>query len=287
LASLAPARRSGFLLLGLVLFHLLIISGQVDGGQGVSLLERLLLGALSPAQRFVGGGVRGFSDAWHAYLDLRGVREDNRRLQERVDVLEQLLQEKQDRVSEAERLRGLLAMKTEFKLESVAAEVIAREGVPWFRTVMVNRGSHAGVRLNAAVVTPQGIVGRVVAVGPQASRIQLLLDRDCSAGVLVGDTRVSGVVQGQVGFADQGTSELLVKYVTALAQVVEGDAVVTSGLDGIYPKGLLVGRVRAVLPASGLFKDVLVTPAAAFDRMEEVLILKGTQQDRTLTETLR
>ena len=67
----------------------------------------------------------------------------------------------------------------------------------------------------------------------------------------------------------------------------EGDAVVTSGLDGIYPKGLLVGRVRAVLPASGLFKDVLVTPATAFDRMEEVLILKGAQQDRTLTETLR
>jgi rod shape-determining protein MreC len=286
-ASVAPARRSGFLLFGLVLGHLLIISGQVDGGQGVSLLERLILGALSPAQRLVGGGVRGLSDGWHAYLDLRGVREENRRLQRRVDVLEQLTQEKQDRVSEADRLRGLLAMKSELKLESVAAEVIARQGVPWFRTVMVNRGSQAGVRLNAAVVTPLGIVGRVVAVGRQASRIQLLLDRDCSAGVLVGNARVSGVVQGQVGFADQGTSDLLVKYVTALAQVATGDAVVTSGLDGIYPKGLLVGHVRAVLPASGLFKDVLITPAVSFDRMEEVLILKGGEQDRTLTEAVR
>lgn len=287
MASVAPARRSGFLLFGLVLGHLLIISGQVDGGQGVSLLERLILGALSPAQRLVGGGVRGLSDGWHAYLDLRGVREENRRLQRRVDVLEQLTQEKQDRVSEADRLRGLLAMKSELKLESVAAEVIARQGVPWFRTVMVNRGSQAGVRLNAAVVTPLGIVGRVVAVGRQASRIQLLLDRDCSAGVLVGNARVSGVVQGQVGFADQGTSDLLVKYVTALAQVATGDAVVTSGLDGIYPKGLLVGHVRAVLPASGLFKDVLITPAVSFDRMEEVLILKGGEQDRTLTEAVR
>jgi rod shape-determining protein MreC len=286
-ASVAPARRSGFLLFGLVLGHLLIISGQVDGGQGVSLLERLILGALSPAQRFVGGGVRGFADAWHAYLDLRGVRVENKRLQERVDALEQLLQEKQDRVREAERLRGLLAMKTELKLDSVAAEVISREGVPWFRTVMVGQGSQAGVRLNAAVVTPQGIVGRVVAVGRQAARVQLLLDRDCSAGVLVGEGRVSGVVQGQVGFADQGTSELLVKYVTALAKVEVGDEVVTSGLDGIYPKGLLVGRVRSVAPASGLFKDVLVTPAVAFDRMEEVLILRSSEQDRTLTEALR
>lgn len=287
MASVAPARRSGFLLLGLVLGHLLIISGQVDGGQGVSLLERLLLGALSPAQRFVGGGVRGLADAWHAYLDLRGVREDNRRLQERVDSLELLLQEKQDRIRESERLRGLLALKTDLTLDSVAAEVIAREGVPWFRSVMVDHGSLAGVRVNAAVVTPQGIAGRVVAVGRLVARVQLLLDRDCSAGVLIGDERVSGVVQGQVGFADQGTSELLVKYVTALAQVAPGDEVVTSGLDGIYPKGLRVGRVSSVAPAGGLFKDVLVTPAVSFDRLEEVLILRAGEQDRSLTEAVR
>jgi rod shape-determining protein MreC len=286
-ASVAPARRSGFLLLGLVLGHRLIISGQVDGGQGVSLLERLLLGALSPAQRFVGGGVRGLADAWHAYLDLRGVREDNRRLQERVDSLELLLQEKQDRIRESERLRGLLALKTDLTLDSVAAEVIAREGVPWFRSVMVDHGSLAGVRVNAAVVTPQGIAGRVVAVGRLVARVQLLLDRDCSAGVLIGDERVSGVVQGQVGFADQGTSELLVKYVTALAQVAPGDEVVTSGLDGIYPKGLRVGRVSSVAPAGGLFKDVLVTPAVSFDRLEEVLILRAGEQDRSLTEAVR
>jgi rod shape-determining protein MreC len=130
-------------------------------------------------------------------------------------------------------------------------------------------------------------VGRVVAVGGQVARIQLLLDRDCSAGVLVGEGRVSGVVQGQVGFADQGTSELLVKYVGALAQVGVGDPVVTSGLDGIYPKGLLVGRVRSVAPPNGLFKDVLVAPAVAFDQMEEVLILRRVAEDRSLAEAVR
>lgn len=287
MATAAPARRSGFLLLALVLGHLVVISGQVDGGQGVSLLERVILGALSPAQRLVGGGVRGVADAWHGYLDLRGVREENRRLQERVDGLELLLQEKQDRVREAERLRSLLAMKPALPLDSIAAEVVSREGVPWFRSVMVNQGSRAGVRVNAAVVTPQGVVGRVVAVGGQAARVQLLLDRDCSAGVLIHRSRISGVVQGQAGFADQGTSALLMKYVGALADVVVGDQVVTSGLDGIYPKGLIVGHVRSVATPSGLFKDVLVTPAAAFDRMEEVLILRQQDEDRSLTESVR
>lgn len=287
MALAAPARRSGFLLLGLVLVHLVIISGQVDGGQGVSLLERVILGALSPAQRVVGGGVRGISQAWRGYVDLRGVRQENGRLQERVDALELQQQEDRDRVGEAERLRALLAMKQSLHVDSVAAEVVAREGVPWFRTVMVNQGSRAGVRVNAAVITPQGIVGRVVAIGAQVARVQLLLDRDCSAGVLVGGARVSGVVQGQVGFADQGTTDLLVKYVGALAPVAVGDPVVTSGLDSIYPKGLLVGHVRSVAMPSGLFKDVLVTPAVAFDRMEEVLILRQAPQDRTLQESVR
>jgi len=125
-----------------------------------------------------------------------------------------------------------------------------------------------------------------VAVGGQAARVQLLLDRDCSAGVLIERNRISGVVQGQAGFAEQGTSDLLMKYVGAMADVVVGDQVVTSGLDGIYPKGLIVGHVRAVATSTGLFKDVLVTPAAAFDRMEEVLILRRPEEDRSLTESV-
>ncbi len=287
MTALAPARRSGFLLLALVLLHLVAISGQVDGGHGVSLLERVILTAASPLQRLASGGVRGIAEAWRAYADLRGVREENQRLQERVDALEQLLHEKQDRVREAERLRGLLEMKPLMPQESIAAEVVSREGVPWFRSLMINQGSSAGVRLNAAVVTPQGVVGRVVAVGPQAARVQLLLDRDCSAGVVVQGSRDAGVVQGQVGFADQGTSELLMKYVAAQARVKVGDIVVSSGLDGIYPKGLIVGRVRSVAQPSGLFKDVLVTPAVAFDRIEEVLVIKSPDADRRLAESVR
>jgi rod shape-determining protein MreC len=100
-------------------------------------------------------------------------------------------------------------------------------------------------------------------------------------------SRDSGVVQGQVGFADQGTSDLLMKYVAAQADVKVGDLVVTSGLDGIYPKGLPVGHVRSVAAPIGLFKDVVVTPAVAFDRTEEVLVIKRPDSDRRLTESVR
>ena len=287
MAWAGSGKRSTLILVALVLSQLVAVSGQVDGGHGVSLLERVLLAALSPFQRAASGAIRGIADGWNGYVDLRGVREENRRLRERLDALDLQLQEKQDRVREAERLRTLLQMKPTLPRESVAAEVVAREGVPWFRSLMVNQGSRAGVRLNAAALVPQGVVGRVVAVGPNAARVQLLLDRDCSAGVLVERSRVTGVVQGQVGFADQGTTDLLMKYVGALADVVPGDVVLTSGLDGIYPKGLMVGQVRSVSEASGLFKDVIVTPATPFDRIEDLLIVRELTDDRATPESVK
>lgn len=282
------ARHSRALLAALVVAHLLVISGQVDGGGGASLLQRGVLTLLSPFQAMAGGTIRSVVDLWRGYVDLRRVREDNRRLVERVEVLEQLLQEKQDRVHEAERLRELLGMRQAAGLTTVAAEVVARQGLPWFRSLTVNQGLNAGVAVNAAALSAAGVVGRVVAAGPRTSRVQLLLDRDCSVGVVVERSRVTGVVQGQVAFAESGTTDLLMKYVPALADVQEGDSVLTSGLDGIYPKGLLVGRVRSVgAPGVGLFRDVLVTPSVAFDRVEEVLLVTGPPEDRSLTVGVR
>jgi rod shape-determining protein MreC len=282
------ARHGRVLLAALVVAHLLVISGQVDGGGGASLLQRGLLALLSPFQVLAGGALRGVVEAWHGYLDLRRVREENRRLAERAEVLEQLLQEKQDRVREAERLRELLGMREAIDLPTVAAEVVARQGLPWFRSVTVNQGLSAGVSVNSAALSAAGVVGRVVAAGPHVARVQLLLDRDCSVGVVVERSRVTGVAQGQVAFAESGTTDLTMKYVPALADIVEGDTVLTSGLDGVYPKGLLVGRVRSVgPPGMGLFRDVLVTPSVAFDRVEEVLLVVGPREDRSLTVGVR
>jgi rod shape-determining protein MreC len=137
------------------------------------------------------------------------------------------------------------------------------------------------------VISASGVVGRVVALGPHAAKVQLLLDRDSGVGVRVERSRVSGVVAGQVGFADTGTYDLVMRYVPLAADVVVGDVVVTSGQDQMFPKGLLVGHVSSVSRSTGLFKDVIVTPSAGFERLEQVMVVRMTGTDRTYDKVVR
>jgi len=159
-------------------------------------------------------------------------------------------------------------------MDTVAAQVVGRDGVPWFRTLTLDRGEADGVALDAPVMSPTGVVGRVFAVGPHAARVQVLLDRDSGAGVLVERSRVPGVVSGQVSGQASGAEDLVLEYVPERSDVAVGDVVVTSGVDGIYPKGLVVGRVRYVGKGSGLFRDIRVEPSARFDRLEVVLVVR-------------
>ena len=285
--AVSPARRSRLLFVGLVLVHLALISHQVDGGGGVSLLQRSLLSALSPLQRAVGAVVGGASETWRGYAFHRETYEENRRLGARLRELETELQARAHRAQEAERLRELLDLRQALPLQTIAAQVVGREGEPWFRTLTLDRGEDDGVTLDSPVLSPTGIVGRVFAVGPHAARVQVLLDRDSGAGVVVERSRVPGVVSGQVSGPRSGDEDLLLKYVPERADVQVGDLVVTSGLDRIYPKGLVVGRVRFVGQGSGLFRDIRVEPSARFDRLEEVLVVRRTEQPLETPHTLQ
>ena len=278
MALAVPARRSRLLLVGLVLAHLVAISHQVDGGGGVSLLQRGLLGALSPLQRGVGAVVGGVSEAWRGWAFHRETYEENRRLEGRVRQLETELQARSFQAQEAQRLRELLGLRQAVPMDTVAAQVVGRDGVPWFRTLTLDRGEADGITLDAPVMSPTGVVGRVFAVGPHAARVQVLLDRDGAAGVLVERSRVPGVVSGQVSSQAAGAEDLVLKYVPERSDVVVGDVVVTSGIDRIYPKGLVVGRVRFVGKGSGLFRDIRVEPSARFDRLEEVLVVRQVKE---------
>jgi len=284
MALAVPARRSRLLLVGLVLAHLVAISHQVDGGGGVSLLQRGLLGALSPLQRGVGAAVGGVGEAWRGWAFHRETYEENRRLVVRVRQLETELQARSFQAQEAQRLRELLGLRQAVPIDTVAAQVVGRDGVPWFRTLTLDRGEADGITLNAPVMSPTGVVGRVFAVGAHAARVQVLLDRDGAAGVLVERSRVPGVVSGQVSSQAAGAEDLVLKYVPERSDVVVGDVVVTSGIDRIYPKGLVVGRVRFVGKGSGLFRDIRVEPSARFDRLEEVLVVR---QMKEILETPR
>jgi rod shape-determining protein MreC len=274
-------------LAALVVSHLVVISRQVDAGGGASLLERVLFEILSPVQTAVARMVAGVSSAWSGYVALHGVREQNSAMEARLHALELELEQTRQRALESERLRELLALKLAVPLRTVAAEVVAREGLPWFRSVTLDKGTRAGVTLDAPVISISGVVGRVVSVGPRAARVQLLLDRDAGVGVVIERSRATGVASGQVGLEETGHPELLMKYVSVLADVTPGDRVLTSGLDRIYPKGLVVGRVRSVGASSGLFKEVLVTPTARFDELEQVLVVTTAGEALTFTESVR
>lgn len=287
MAKVVPARHSHALLFGLVLLHLAVVSRQIDAGGGTSLLEKSLYAALSPVQTVVGGGMRGAADAWRGYVGLRGVREENVRLQERLREMEAELLRRQQDAQEVARLRELLDLKPGLPFETIPAEVVARDGVPWFRTVTLNRGAQHGIRLHAPVISSTGVVGRIVALGPNAAKVQLLLDKNSGVGVRIDRTRFTGVATGVVSFSDQGRNELVMKYVPSVADVAVGDVVVTSGLDQLFPAGLVVGRVRAVGPSAGLFKDVQVAPSAGFDVLEAVLVVRHEAPDLAFTEVVR
>lgn len=289
MARAGDARRSRLLLAALVVTHLVAISHQVNAG-GRSLLERAVFAALTPVERVAAAAIGLLSSAWHGYLDLRGVREENRRLAQRAAALETELQQLSHRTAEAERLMALLELKRALPFESVAASVLARDGLPWFRAMTLDKGRLEGVALDAPVICPSGVVGRVVSLGPHAAKVQLLLDRDSGVGVVIQRSRAAGVLSGHVGVADSGSGDrgqLAMKYVPALADVAVGDRVLTSGYDRIFPKGLLVGRVASVGAASGLFREVAVTPSARFDELEEVLVLQAPPDDAQLTESVR
>jgi rod shape-determining protein MreC len=274
MAQAAPARRSRFLLVGLALAHLVAISHQVDGGGGVSLLQRGVLGLVSPLQRAVSRTAFYAAELWHGFVFHRETYVENRRLRGRVRELETELQLRAYRAQESVRLRELLELRQAVPLDTLAAQVVGRDGVPWFRTLTLDKGEADGVRLDAAVISATGVVGRVFAVGPHAARVQVLLDRDSGAAALVERSRVMGVVSGQVAAAGALGEDLALKYVPERADVAVGDLVVTSGLDRIFPKGLVIGRVRTIGAVAGLFRDVRVEPSARFDRLEEVLVLR-------------
>jgi rod shape-determining protein MreC len=286
MARVLESRKGHLLLGGLVLAHLVVVSHQVER-QGRSQLEHAVFATLSPLQRGVGSGVGAVTGVWKGYVDLRRVHDDNQHLREQVRSLETTLLEKQELVREAERLREIAELRPRLPLDTVVAQVVAAEGVPWYRTITVNRGERDGVRLNSPVISATGVVGRVIAVGPDAAKVQLLLDRESGLGVRIERSRLTAVVSGRAGFADAVGSDLELKFVPALADVVEGDVVVTSGLDRMFPKGLLVGRVRSVKGGGGLFREVAVTPSAPFDKLEEVMIVRNPPESAEFSREVR
>lgn len=240
----------------------------VKDNVNTSFLRRTILSIYSPPLRavtFVLGGIR---RVWDNYIFLLHVQKENLELKKSLDLfLEQNTHIKELQL-ENNRLRKLLSLKNRSSAKLVSAEIIGRDAVGWLKTVLINKGEDDSVVAGQAVITHLGVVGRTTDVSTGTAKVLLITDINSSVDALVQRTRARGIVEGKAS----NLCEL--KYVSSSADVRPGDLVVTSGLCGVFPKGLSIGMVRCVEKDSfNLFQSVELTPSANLNKLEEVCLL--------------
>ena len=266
-------QRTGYLVLAVVLAHVILISAQVNAEPGASVLETVTFGAFAEAQRLLTSGLDSVVGLWSGYIGLRDVREENAELNREIADLRLELQTQRALAQQTRSLERLLELRQTVTLPTLSARVIATDATPYFRTLTIDRGRQDDVRPDLAVIAPDGVVGRIVgSPGPRAAQVQLLIDRNAAAGALIERTRVSGVVVG----TDDSTL-LQLEYVSNLEDVRVGDEIVTSGIDGIYPKGFRIGVVSDVADGVGLYQSIQVEPVVEFSQIEDVLVVLDAQ----------
>ncbi len=271
---LSRYRRAVILTTALLLAFLLMTLQVRHERAVVSFTRQALLFTISPFIQVTAIVVGGVTDAWHNYVDLRHVREDNKRLQSQAATMERRIQQLEEQALETQRLQRLLALRESGRIDSLPVRVVGKDATNWFKTILLNRGSLAGVKRNMPVVAPDGLVGRVLEVTPTTAKVQLLTDPVSAVGGLIQRTRVTGIVSGGLAAGAR------VRYLPLLADVAVGDEVITSGMGGLFPKGIPIGRITAVERKSGaLFQEATLQPAADLSRLEDVLILKTTPAD--------
>lgn len=256
-------------LLGLLLIgQLLLLAWQVrrpDAG-GVRLLRVWSIEAIVPvekASQWVIGGVRSFLSS---YVALHQAEQQNQDLKRQIGQLRIANQELEEQVRAMPRLAGLLAFQQNYVNRTLEAEVIGSGATTNAQVIYLNRGRQDGVRRNMAVITPDGVVGKITQVFGGTSEVLLLTDPDSGVGAVLEQSRVHGILQGL------GTGQMELRLIINDQKVQAGDVVLTSGEDQIYPKGLPLGKVISAEPGT-MFQKVLVRPAARLSQLEEVLII--------------
>jgi rod shape-determining protein MreC len=273
MAVLDIRQRTGWLFMAVTVGHVILISAQVTTKRGVPVLEAVTFGAFAEIQRAATSAVGSVREGWENYFALQQIRRENERLREEVGQLKIGLQQERAVAQESRVLQQLLEFKTRVGLDSTAASVIGSAADPNFRSITIDKGTRDGVRADMAVISPEGVIGRVVTPSGSAAKVQLLIDRSAAVGVMLERSRVQGVATG-VG-TDELEFGIQLEYLPGSADVQVGDRVVTSGTDGIYPKGFLIGEIESVERASGAFSGIKIRPAVNYSALETVLVVRN------------
>jgi rod shape-determining protein MreC len=268
------ARKYGLILLGLVLVFtsFLLMSSPAARDSAVPFMPRVFMEILSPFQRAYFAVVRAVRDVGQGYIFLVHVQEENKRLKGLVEELERKNAELVETAIAHERLRRFLNFKENIPSPTLPAELIGGDASSWFRTITINKGDGDGIGKGMVVVSEAGLVGQVIQTSWDVSKVLLITDYNSSVDTICQSSRARGIVQGK------GTELCDLNYVSRREDVSLGSRVITSGLGGRFPKGLLVGTVTLVEKKPyGVFQQVVITPAVNFKKLEEVFVILDTQ----------
>src|SRR5215471_20841506 len=276
--------RNLIILVGVLFLQILGLAMQVKRGTSASeekdtrLIRIWAVGAVLPFERGLVWLQNGTSNIWHNYFYLRGVRAENRQLKEQIEQMRLQQVRLTDDAAQAHRLQILLAFKEQYISKTVAAQVIGSSGSDLSRGIYSDKGENSGIKRDMAVITAEGVVGKVLPVYPNEAQVLLISDQSSGVGAILEKSRLQGVIRGTAN------GEVTLERVMSDEQVQAGETVLTSGGDQIFPKGLRVGTVTNVSNGKDLFLNIQIKPAANLGRLEEVLILTEKQERQAVAE---
>jgi len=274
--------RNLIILVGVLFLQVLGLAMQVKKNGADEEKTRLIriwaVDAITPLERTLVWVQNGSGNLWHNYFYLRGVRAENRQLKDQIEQMRLQQVRLADDAAQARRLQTLLAFKEQFISHTVAAQVIGSSGSDLSRIIYIDKGEKAGIQRDMAVMTSDGIVGKVLLAYPSVAQVLLINDQSSGVGALLEKTRLQGVLRGAAN------GEVMLERVMSDEQVLPGETVLTSGGDQIFPKGLPVGTVMKVGNGRDLFLNIRIKPAADLSKLEEVLVLVEKQERQAPAE---
>ena len=251
-----------------IFLALFMVSLNLGRSRSWNPAEQLIIEATAPFQRFIKKTINITEDLWLKYFGLIEVRNENARLKREIDALRMEHYRYQELLTTHQRLQELLQFKETINWPILAVQVIGRDPTGWFKSVIIDKGSRSGLKINMPVVNAMGVVGRLVSVSPNYSKVLLIIDQNSAVDCIIQHSREKGIVKG--------VSSKLCKldYVIKTSDIVAGSRVITSGLGRVFPKGLPVGEVVLGDNITGeLFKNIKVRPMVDFSKLEELLVI--------------
>ena len=274
-------RRTGYLFLAVMMGHVILISAQVQNRGGAQLASAVTFGLVARIQLATARGVDNVRGIWQNYAWLRGARFENEMLKRQVVELGAQLEELRARSGQVTALEELVNLRKSLPLTTITARVIAGDPTPGFPAVTIDRGSADGLSANMAVIAPRGVVGRIYGrLEEHAAQVQLIMGRSAGAAAYLDRSGAGGIV---VGGANEDPP-LRMEDVSNLVDVQVGDLVLTSGMDGIFPRGFTIGRVEAAERGSGTYGKIAVRPTVDFSNLQYVLIVTTPPSPRWTEE---